>query len=135
MLSLPKKIFFLFSALSIAIVLFSVLAGSAKVTSAGQTMDGLNAAAGASGLQTSGDGAITDLPTTIGKIIGTGLSFIGVIFFVLMIYGGIIWMTARGNDQQVQKAKGIMESAIIGLIIVLSAYAITAFIGDQLTGR
>ncbi len=77
---------------------------------------------------------ITNIPTTIGKVIGAGLAFIGIIFFVLMIYGGFTWMMARGNEQQVAKAKELIFAAIIGLIIVLAAYAITVYIGGQLTG-
>jgi flagellar basal body-associated protein FliL len=42
-------------------------------------------------------------------------------------------MTARGNDQQVEKAKNLIIQSIIGLIIILSAYAITAFVGRKLT--
>ncbi|MFA5644493.1 MAG: hypothetical protein WC928_03140 [Patescibacteria group bacterium] len=69
----------------------------------------------------------------LGILIGAILSFIGVIFMVLIIFGGIQWMTARGNEQQVEKSKNLIIQAIIGLIIILSAYAITAFIGRQLT--
>ncbi len=76
---------------------------------------------------------MVSLPNAIGKIVGAALSFIGIIFFVLMIYGGVLWMTARGNDQQVEKAKDLIVAAIIGLIIVFAAYAITAFIGNSLT--
>ena len=68
----------------------------------------------------------------IGKIIGAGLAFIGILFFILMIYGGFLWMTARGNEQQVEKAKNLIISAVIGLVIVLSAYAITSYIGNVL---
>ena len=71
--------------------------------------------------------------TLIGQIIGVVLAFLGVIFLVLMIYAGLTWMTARGNEQQVTKAKDLMRDAIIGLIIVLSAYAISAFVGRILT--
>ncbi len=76
---------------------------------------------------------IVDLPSAIGRIVGAALSFIGIIFFILMIYGGVLWMTARGNDQQVEKAKDLIVAAIVGLIIVFIAYAITAFIGKSLT--
>lgn len=72
------------------------------------------------------------LNTQIGSIIGLVLSFIGVIFLVLMIYAGISWMTAAGNQEKVTKAKDLIINAIIGLIIVLAAYAITSFIGNQL---
>lgn len=77
-------------------------------------------------------GIITDIPTAIGQIIGAGLSFLGIAFMLLIIYGGFMWMFARGNDQAVGKAKEIITAAVIGLVIVLSAYAITAFIGTNL---
>ena len=73
-----------------------------------------------------------DLPATIGKIVGVVLSFLGIIFFVLIIYGGFMWMTARGNEEQVTKAKKVVINAAIGLAVILAAYAITAFINTQL---
>lgn len=72
----------------------------------------------------------TYLSTRIGLIIGAVLSFIAVIFMILVIYAGILWMTARGNEQQVERAKTLLVQSIIGLIIVFSAYAITMFIGQ-----
>ena len=71
----------------------------------------------------------------VGALIGTILSYIGVIFFVLIVYGGFQWMTAQGNDQKVGKAKELIINATIGLVIVLSAYAITSFIGTSLTSE
>ena len=65
------------------------------------------------------------LPEIIGKIISAILIFLGVIFLGLMIYGGYLWMAAHGNEQAVDKAKNIIRNALIGLIIVLAAYAIT----------
>lgn len=70
-----------------------------------------------------------DISLTIGKVVGAGLAFIGVLFFLLIIYGGLLWMTARGNETQVTKAKDLIISAVIGLVIVLSAYAITKYVG------
>ena len=74
----------------------------------------------------------TFFQTKIGQVIGLVLSFIGVVFLILMIYAGIIWMTSQGNDQNITKAKDLIISSIVGLIIVLAAYAITSFIGAQL---
>ena len=71
---------------------------------------------------------IGDLPTIIGNVLGTALSLISVVFFGLMIYGGFMWMTARGNDEQAKKALETIFSAIIGIIIVMAAYAITSFV-------
>lgn len=79
-----------------------------------------------------GDYNANFLNTRIGSIIGIALSFIGVIFLILMIYAGISWMTASGNQEKVTKAKDLIINAIIGLIIVLAAYAITSFIGNRL---
>lgn len=73
------------------------------------------------------------ISSRLGVLIGAILSFIGVVFMALIIYGGLIWMLAQGNEQQVSKARSLIVQAIIGLIIVLAAYAITAFIGEQLT--
>jgi hypothetical protein len=64
----------------------------------------------------------------IGTIISVILSFLGVIFLILMVYGGYIWMMAAGNDEKVTKAKNLIKAAIIGLIIVVGAYAITIFV-------
>ncbi|MFA5644494.1 MAG: hypothetical protein WC928_03145 [Patescibacteria group bacterium] len=64
----------------------------------------------------------------IATVINVILSFVGVVFMVLIIYGGILWMTAGGNDQQIEKAKKIFLESIIGLVVVLLAYAISIFI-------
>jgi len=71
-----------------------------------------------------------DLPTTIGKLLGSVLGFTGTIFFVLVIVSGLMWMTSGGNEERVKRAKQILIAAVVGLIIVLSAYAITKFIGS-----
>jgi hypothetical protein len=68
----------------------------------------------------------------IGQIINYILGFVGAIFLILTIYGGITWMTAGGNEEKIKKAKGLITSAIIGLAIVLAAYSITWFVFDKL---
>lgn len=62
------------------------------------------------------------------SIISTVISMLGIVFIALMIYGGYLWMTARGNEDQVEKSKKLITAAVIGLIIVLSAYAISYFV-------
>ncbi|MEA3449804.1 MAG: hypothetical protein U9Q85_02400 [Patescibacteria group bacterium] len=68
------------------------------------------------------------LPEAIGKVIKFFLSFLGIFFLGLIIYGGFLWMTDRGNEDQVKKAQSVLRNAIIGIIIILAAYAITAYI-------
>ena len=68
------------------------------------------------------------LSETIGRVIKVALGFVGTLFFVLMVYAGYLWITAQGNSEQVDKAKEILKTAVIGIIIVVAAYSITAFI-------
>ncbi|MBI2990017.1 MAG: hypothetical protein HYY51_02385 [Candidatus Magasanikbacteria bacterium] len=91
---------------------------------------GLEETAGAAGLKQYG----TDLPTIVGNIVGTGLSMISVLFFGLMIYGGIRWMIARGKEEEAKKALDTIVAAVIGIIIVLASYAITNFVLKSVSG-
>lgn len=65
-------------------------------------------------------------------IIQLVLGLMGTLFLVLVIYGGIFWMTAQGNEEQVKKAREIIKNAIIGLAIILTAYLITWFVGKYI---
>jgi len=56
----------------------------------------------------------------------------GLIFFVLMVYAGVRWMTARDKAETVDKAKNTMIAAVIGLVILLAAYAVTTFLQTRL---
>ena len=58
-------------------------------------------------------------------IINAVLSFLGVIFTIIIIYAGFKWMMAEGNTESVTQAKSLLKNAVIGLIIVLAAYAIS----------
>jgi hypothetical protein len=64
----------------------------------------------------------------IGRIINIALGLLGIVFLGLSIYGGFIWMMARGDSTQIEKAQNIIKNSIIGLVIVLAAYAITNFV-------
>lgn len=75
-----------------------------------------------------------DLIVIIGRIINIFLGFLGVVFLVLMLYAGYLWMTAQGDPEKVKKAQTTIRNAIIGLILIASAWAITAFILKALSG-
>ncbi len=78
------------------------------------------------------ENAEPSLAQQVGQVIQGLLSLLGVIFMILIIYGGYLWMIARGNEEQVTKAKAIIRGSIIGLFIVLAAYAISTFITTNL---
>jgi Na+-driven multidrug efflux pump len=73
-----------------------------------------------------------DLPEIIGSVIKSALTLLGVGAALLIIYAGYLWMTARGKEERVTKAKDTLEAAVIGLIIIIAAYAITYFVVDRL---
>ena len=77
--------------------------------------------------EASGLGARNPIDTT-SLIINWLLSILGLFFLFLTIYGGFIWMLARGNESEVEKATNIIKAAVIGLIIILISYGLTAFI-------
>lgn len=84
------------------------------------------------GLPGGGDNPDATTNAIIGGIINAFLSIFGVIFMILIIYGGYKWMMARGNEEDITKAKGIVRGAIIGFIIVMVSYSITFFITSAL---
>lgn len=91
---------------------------------------------GSTGLEATGDevyGSLGKEGQNIGLYIGERIinpffGILGLIFLMLMIYGGIIWMTASGNDASVAKAKQIIVRATLGLLIILLSYGFTQFI-------
>lgn len=126
----------IFLIISVVFLLFFISAPAVFAVGAGeQAINGLNEAANRGFGPIEESGLQTDLPSAIGKVIGVGLSLIGVIFLILMIYSGFLWMLARGNETEVTKAKDLIQAAIIGLIIVLAAYAITQYVGEQLMAK
>ncbi len=104
---------------------FAPLALNPAHAALGDQLDEVNEGAGLGGDASS-------LTTTIGSLIAVLLGFLGVIFLILIIYAGLLWMTAAGNEDNVKKAKSILLNSVIGLVILLSAYAISSFVIDQL---
>lgn len=91
----------------------------------------LEAAAGVGGANL---GEPIDPRVTVVLIIRFVLNLTGLILLGLVVYAGIMWMTAGGNEEHITKAKGLLKNAIIGLIIVVSSYAITIFAANLARG-
>ncbi|MFA5318135.1 MAG: hypothetical protein WC323_01525, partial [Patescibacteria group bacterium] len=70
----------------------------------------------------------TDIRLFIARIINVFLGLLGIILLGLIIYGGWMYMTSEGDADKVNKAKAILKNAAIGLLIILSAFAIVTFI-------
>jgi hypothetical protein len=77
-------------------------------------------------------GTEQSLPVLIGKVIQALLGVVGVLFLVLTVYAGIMYMTAGGDPGKVEKGKKIIINSLIGLIIIIGAYAFTSFVVNEL---
>lgn len=69
------------------------------------------------------------------KVINFALIFLGIIAVSLVIYGGFIWMTSNGRAEKIEIAQKILKNSLIGLVIVLSSWGITAFVFAKLLGN
>jgi hypothetical protein len=134
MFLLKNKIFY---SIQLALFVFFVIINCQLVLAANGPLDkfnsSLNKTGGAAGYTTnSGKTAEQTLTKEVGTIISEVLSFLGVVFLILMIYGGYVWMKARGNETDVKRARDIIIDALLGLIIVVAAYAISYFVINAL---
>lgn len=89
---------------------------------------GLDTAGETSGLKDTAIAKTGSIPSAVGIVLGQAVLYLGIIFFLLIVYAGFLWMTAGGNDKKVEEGKQILIAAVTGLVIVISAYAITRFI-------
>lgn len=73
----------------------------------------------------------------IGQAIGTGITLImivaAVIFFFMLVIGGLRWITSGGDKAQTEGARNQITAALVGLIIVFGAFAIATLV-DTLFG-
>ena len=62
------------------------------------------------------------------------LPIVGTVFVIMLIVGGILYISSAGNQQRVDSAKKTLTAAIIGLLIVTLAYAIIAIFANMIGG-
>ena len=107
----------------------TALPASAQTTFApGSPSGALNQAAG----ETTLAGGEDQVFVTIGNVVNIILGLLGIVFFILLLWAGFIWMTARGDTDKVAEATRMITQAVVGIIIILSAFAISNFAISQL---
>ncbi|MFH1766520.1 MAG: pilin [Patescibacteria group bacterium] len=74
----------------------------------------------------------TDVRVIIGRIIKGALGVSGTLAFLMIIYGGFLWMTAMGKPEQVDKGKKVLTWTILGLVLVAAAYVLTTAVFNAL---
>ncbi len=79
-----------------------------------------------------------ELTTIVANIIDVILGLTGMAFVIILVYAGILYLTAAGEDKNIIKAKKLISSSILGIIIIIAAYAIArtifAALSDATTG-
>jgi len=70
-----------------------------------------------------------------GRIAKGVFSLGGLLFFLLVFYGGYTWLMARGEEEEIKKAQNIIIAACIGLFIMVGSYAITNFVLTRMLGN
>jgi hypothetical protein len=76
-----------------------------------------------------GDRDPRDIAASVIRII---LGFLGIVAVIIILLGGFKWMTAGGNEDKVGEAKKLITAGIIGLVIIIAAFAIATFVLDNL---
>jgi hypothetical protein len=74
----------------------------------------------------------TCIQLIIGNVIKAALGIVGSIALLMMTYGGYRWLTAMGNSERVEKGKDTLIWAVLGLVVIFGAYAITSYVIDKL---
>jgi len=69
-----------------------------------------------------------DLKQTITEVVNVLMGFLGIIAVIVILLGGFKWMTAMGNEEKVGEAKKLIGAGIVGLVIILAAYAIAIYV-------
>lgn len=121
--------------LVLSLLTLGCLSGTVALAAAGDMgtdiAQQLGAASGPAGANY---GQPTDPRVIFVFIIRVMLGLTTLVLISLNLYAGYLWMTASGNEEQVTKAKTLIRNAVIGLIIVLSAYSITIFAANLARG-
>ena len=77
---------------------------------------------------------VTTPQQLIGKIISAVLGIVGSVALLMFIFGGLVWMTAGGNEKKVSQGRDILMWAAIGLIIIFISYAAVRFLLGEVLG-
>ncbi len=76
--------------------------------------------------------AATDTENLVSTIIGFLTVVAGLAFIIYLIIAGFSWITAGGDPEKIKRAQQNITNALIGIIIVVIAYAVTAIVGSLL---
>lgn len=123
---LLKQALLVFGLMVGALTVVSLLPGvaGAAILSPGDNPAEVSAATG-------GESSLRQLVLTM---VNYFLTFLGIVAVIMVIYGGITYVTAAGKDEQIGNAKKIIMYALIGIVIILLSFALVNTILGAGTG-
>lgn len=117
--------------LALLVILFSLLL-IGPVSAAG-FQDELQKQSGAfTGAQGAGLGKAQDPRAVVAKLIRNALGFVGILFVAYTVYAGFLILTSHGEEEKIMAGKKTLRTAVIGVLISLSAYSIVHFVNKTL---
>ena len=121
-----KKYFFILLFLAIIVSGFFIISENSQAYTQKEQAGFIQQTAEGTGLQQ------TEFTGIVATVINIVLGLVGAVFVAFIIRGGVEWITSAGNPEKVSHAKKIIIYAVIGLIIVASAYTISYFVATAL---
>jgi len=73
---------------------------------------------------------LRDFEATFYNLLLAVISFAGVIVFIMLIIGGLRYITSGGDPKSTESAKDTITFAIGGLLVVALAFVIVRLVGD-----
>lgn len=131
MLRLPRSSVRGITVLALVLLTVLVLSGPRFSEASGldDAINGFNQTASEAGLKSTTAGSSQQqLNQLVGTIVKTLLGLTGVIFMILIIAAGDLWMTAGGNEEKITKARSMIFNGVVGLAIVFAAYLAADFV-------
>jgi len=113
----PKKIITLFL-LTCGIFIIADFASAGVISSGVQSF----------GNQIFGGSTTQSLPVMVALIIKSLLGLLGIVAVIMILYAGYLYLTSAGKDEPIKRAKSILLTSVIGLIIIFCAYALASFV-------
>ena len=122
-----KKLIAAFTTITVA---FTLMVPALQVSAQDDALDVFRLDEVGTDLSLPGDGNLDEnnVRLVVGNTIKILLGFIGLIAVIIILYGGFIWMTSAGNEEKVSKARATITAGLIGLTIIIFAYALTSFV-------
>lgn len=69
-----------------------------------------------------------DIRVIMSALINQAISLMGIVFVVIILYAGFLYLFSMGDDEKIQKAKSTIFGGIIGLVIIFTSYSIASFV-------